>query len=357
MAKNLNTVFPFYDSASEQYRHREDVESLESYPCLVASSTNLIPFVIRVAHSEHIVSELTADLYDYDTNQAIATYHWHVSASSGFVMSKLDGASWDYYYYTGTTITAPSLPTGRFYLVITHPHAVFYSEVFVIMSSVADYIKLDFSNNTEISSIMPYFYQTLYVDAILKTPEYIREDTGDRRNGILVPEKKVVIKSEALRILMAPEYIVDAIVLLPLMDNVLITKQGEVIPVAFSEVRVKDPEPVETAYGTRFYVEIQLLTLLSIKKLNFKEMGYTETTSAIIKAGTGTTAASGNEFVLAVVFDEAMPDAQYTPAVTYCQTAALPYIPEMHHIQSISTTGFTIYTPVACNVRWTAIHV
>ncbi|MCK9220197.1 MAG: hypothetical protein M0P47_09135 [Bacteroidales bacterium] len=352
MAKNLHTVFPFYTALLDQYRYREDSEKA---PCLTVGSTNFLPFIIRTPHHASLAtSEIELDLYDVATNTKQATYHWHGNA--GFVMNITVGTTYDYVYYTGTAVTTPALPIGSFYLVVTHPDEVYYSETFQIVNSLTALVKLEFANNTTLSGISPYFYQALYLNTTLKTPEYIREDTGEKRNGILVKEKQVVIKSEALRVLLAPEYLVDALMLLPLMDNVYVTPQGG-SQTTYSEVRMKDPEWIETANGSRAKVEIQLLTVLSIKKLNFKEMGYTETTQAIIKGDLGTTVSTGGLCLLQVTFAEEMPDANYIPAVPYCHAVALPNGTEEVWVGNIEKTGFAIYTLVPCNVRWTAIHV
>ena len=356
MARNLPTIVPFYEAVTEQYRYRTDVDEPM---CLIASSTSLLPFIIRTPHHAGLkVSDITFDLYDTATNTKQTTYHWNGHASTGFIIAISSGTTYDYIYHTPSTISTPSLPTGGYYLVVGHPDVTYYSENFNIVSSVSDYIKLDFANDTIISGIAPYFYQTIYLDdnSSLKTPEYIREDTGEKRNGILVKEKQVVIKSEMLRVLLAPEYMVDAMILLPLMDNVYVTPVGGT-QTTYSEVRVKDPEWVESSNGTLAKLEIQLLTLLSIKKLNFKEMGYTETTEAIVKQGIGTTASTGGLYFLTVVFTEDMPDANYTPAVPYCVSTASPNNAEVPWIGNITKSGFVIYSLVACSVRWTATHV
>ena len=356
MARNLPTVLPFYDSVSEQYRYRDDVDEPL---CLVATSTSLLPIIIRTPHHAGLTEkDVTFDLYDTATNTKQDKYHWSGHATTGFVIAITAGTTYDYVYHTPSTISNPALPTGSYYLVVKHPDKTYYSETFNIVSSVSDCIKLDFANNTTISGIAPYFYQTVYLDSdsSIKTPEYIREDTGEKRNGILVKEKQVVIKSEMLRVLLAPEYLVDALMLLPLMDNVYVTPVGG-SQTSYSEIRVKDPEWVESSNGTRARLDIQLLTLLSIKKLNFKEMGYTETTEAIIKQGTGTTASTGGLYFLQVTFTEDMPDANYTPAVPYCVGTATPNNAEIPWMGNITKSGFVIYSLVACNVRWTATHV
>jgi hypothetical protein len=355
MARNLPTAFPFYEAVTEQYRYRADVEE---HHRLIVSSSSLLPFIIRATHHDGLTAnDITIDLYDADTNTKLTAYHWHGVASNGFVIEISEGTSYDYIYHVPSAISSPELPIGSFYMVVTHPLATYYSEVFYIVSSLSDCIRVDFANNTTIAGIAPYFYQTLYLkDDSIKTPDYIREDTGEKRNGILVKEKQVVIKSEILRILLAPEYWVDALILLPLMDNVYVTPVGG-LQTSYGEVKIKDPEWVESSNGTRAKLEIQLLTVVAIKKLNFKEMGYTETTEAIIKQGVGVTASTGGLCFLQVTFTEEMPDTNYTPSVPYCVSTASPNNAEVPWIGNILKTGFVIYSLIPCNVRWSAIHV
>jgi hypothetical protein len=320
-------------------------------------NTTFIPFCIRRPHHDGDITTIELDLYDYATNTKQTSYHWH---GDGFGLSAIiTGTSYDYILYTaGATVATPSLPTGMFYLVVkdTTVAKSYYSETFAIVSSVSSLIRLEFSNTAIISNIAP-FYQVVFLNNTLKVPEYLREDTGDKRNGILVKEKQVLIKSEKIQIPICPEYLVDALMLVPLMDNVYVTPPGG-SQTSYSEVKAKDPEWSELAKGAYAKFELQLLTIMSIKKLNYKEMGYTETTEAIIKQGSGLTLAVGDVFVYSVVFPEPMPDTLYTPACPYCVNAALPNELEMPWIPPgyVAVDGFKIYTTVACNVRWTAIH-
>lgn len=343
--KNLSTILPFYEAIGEQYRYREDVES---QPCLVALNTTFLPFCIRRTHSGGTTSNLTLLFYDLEGNLK--------DTVAGTVCSITSGSSYDYIIYD-SGLLSPTLTTGSRYLVVKDdypdPDKLWYSETFTVLTSVSTYLKLQFSNVYQHGNIPANFSQTLYINNTLKTPEYIREDTGDKRDGILIPEKQVLMKSYKFRVMMAAEYLVDALMMLPLMDTVILTTPaGDVL--TFDEVRIPDPEWIEESYGSRAKIEVQLIRDIVIKKLSYKETGIsTNTMDAYIETGVGATTADGNSFSLTVTFDPDMPDTNYKPDAF----AVDSYLNvQLATFTDLNVNGMKIWTPVACTVRWSAIH-
>lgn len=346
--KNLNTILPFYDAITEQYRYREDVDV---QPCLTVLNTTLIPWVIRREHSDGTTSNLTIKLYDLDGAEK--------ETISNTLVTITTGTSYDHILYESAAITA--LSTGARYMVVTDayptPDKVYYSETFFVVSSVSTLLKFQFSNTTELSSIPANFVQIAYLNTVLKTPEYIREDTGEKRDGLVVKEKQVVMKSYVLRSIVATEYLIDALMLVPMMDEVKCTTQGGEVMI-FDEARIKDPEWNPEALGSRAKVEIQLIKDVVIKKLNFKETGYSgggggTSMASLIRSGYGVTVLDDGVYTKSVTFTEAMPDANYTPyAYAYAVNGADVQVP---YISNITALGFQITTLVACNVKWSAV--
>lgn len=358
--KNLNTILPFYSAKTEQYRYREDVEKT---PLLVVTNTTLIPFIVKRPHSTGALSYWAIIVYTLDDVEVMTID----VVPTGCVLET--GVVYDYFEYTGTAFHGNPdlhvLPTGVYYLKVSdhfpNTPVHYYSETFTVLPSVSTFLKLEFHNDTVIDGIPIGFHQVCYIDATLKTPEYLREDTGDKRDGLVVREKQLIMKSYILRELLSTEYFVDALMLVPLMDWVWLTLQsGEVK--TFKEIRIKDPEWNSEAYGALGKIELQFIESVVIKKLTYKETGYQEggDMSAIIKGGFGTTVyVSDSVYRLQVTFDTPFADTLYIPSVPMCYTTDMSAQMEFPRINpgNVQTTGFLIETARACNIRWTAIHL
>lgn len=350
--KNLNVVQPCYDAVTEQYNYREDIVKS---PCNVYLYDTLIPIIIRRTHSAGTDANLTIYFYNDD-----GTAYSTASEAGTGLFTITTGTTYDYLILKTKWTT--KLPAGSYYIKITDaypsPDKDWFFERFSVVTTVSTLLKLEFSNNTQLANIAGTFSQTLYINNTLKTPEYIREDTGEKRDGLLVKEKQVLMKAYILREILATEYLIDALMLLPLMDNVTLTTQsGEVM--TFDEIRVKaDPEWQADAYGSMAKLEILLIKDIVVKKLNFKETGYSGgDMGAIIKTSpvAVNTSASGDYFTYQVVFDEDMPDTNY-----YANAKALTYgvediNDEPAKCSNLTIHGFLITTVVECEVRWTAI--
>jgi len=363
--KNLSTILPFYDTLAEQYRFREDCDV---EPCLVSLDTALIPFCIRRTHNAG-TDPSSINVFITPVKNPGATINtppppWppgHPIEIHGedFGIVIIPGTTYDIISYAGVALggTIPHA-NGGYYLEIVDLEVDkhWFSETFIVTNVVLDYLKLEFYNTTELSHIPANFHQIIYLNSTLKTPEYLREDTGDKRDGLTVKEKQVMMKSYALRSLLATEYLVDALMLVPLMDYVSITVQsGEVL--TFDEVRIKDPEWSAEALGSRAKVELQLIRDVVIKKLSFKETGYGNggDMTAIVKGGIAETTFHSGEYEVPIVFDEDMPVDTYGLSVFAMSLDTIPNVQNCY-IRNITTHGFNAVTPVPCNVRWTAIY-
>jgi len=265
--KNLNTVFPFYDDDAEQYRFREDV-TRPSY--IISADTHLPPFIIRRLHNTGTTANLTFQLIPAGGGSPI-------TLSATTYLNITSGSAYDFIWYASTTLASliPPCETG-YYVYIkdagVSPNKEWFSEIFAVKTSIADMMKLTFTNSTELANIGGGFVQSMYIDGVLKVPEYLREDVGEKRDGLLVKEKQSCLKTHIIRLISAPEYIADALTLLPMMDDVsLYLQNGSCIQPL--EVRVSDPEWSDERKGAFSKIRISLVESIVIKKLNFKEMG------------------------------------------------------------------------------------
>jgi len=349
--KNLDTAFPFYDALLEQYRYRKGVSCV---PFILCPTTNLVPWIIRRPHNAGDGDDITVWVTPCNGGTPIEIH------GDDFGLLVTAGTSYDFIYYTGTSLPNP-LPhnAGGYYLDVedltSNKH--WYSETFGVRSSMTDYFYLEFKNDTERGNIAAYFIQGVWFDIDLVAPIYIREDTGEKRDGILVKEKQIKMKARVIRLQMAPEYLTDALIRLDMQDYVAYATGGTTSVV--KQVIIKEPEFTQESLGLFAKMEIQLIWDIEIKKLNFKEMGYSygNSSNGITKTGIGETTFHSGVYELPVAFEEVMPDGNYVPDVPICVTVALPGNPERPIIplDLITANGFLIRTMVPCYVRWNAI--
>jgi hypothetical protein len=278
MSKNLNTILPFYDTKAEQNRWKEYVDTPTACQVICHTST-LVPFIIRRVHNTGTVANLLWHTY-YSANDVELVdpgmSPWITAATELTIVS---GSTYDYIIFDGSPIFE-ALPKGQFYFKISDSAGAkdWYSETVNVIDPTTltpngnpYFLRLQFSNDTQISNINTAFIQWVYLDAGLKVPEFIREDTGEKRDGLMVFEKRVLMKSDILHLVTVPEFMVDALMLLPLMDNVSLYVISNCYN--YDEIQIKDPEWQESVKGSLAKLEIKLIGDVIIKKLNFKEMG------------------------------------------------------------------------------------
>jgi hypothetical protein len=106
----------------------------------------------------------------------------------------------------------------------------------------------------------------------LKVPEYPRFDDAEEKGGIKIYRSQILQKANVINIITTPEYLVDALMMLPMMDNVsLILQNGDSIDI--QQVEVEDPEWTEKNKGATALLTIKLIEYTVIKKLSFAESG------------------------------------------------------------------------------------
>jgi len=116
--------------------------------------------------------------------------------------------------------------------VLNYANGTTYSEVFTIVRSVDDFLKIEYSDLESLEipgGLVDYstnFKFNLYLKTQLGRPEYPIEEQVENRDGYTFIEKQVSEKTFKFNFL-APEYLLDAMRLIRMSDNVVITSKGE----------------------------------------------------------------------------------------------------------------------------------
>ena len=221
MPQNNFQVLPFYDSIEKQ-NHRKPYAFGQVYP-LIASTKSLLPFRLTV--------ESFADRQGLGTlKNAVVNYLSGVRITldyADFVDNLIlsDGPLSDQQCLTWSAPVTLSLQKGFAYLELKDlDGTLYFSEVFCLTDDLSRYVKLDWWDND--SEGNPDFIHTLYIDTIVGKPKYELDEEGTDRDGYFFVEKQISKKIHRFSFV-APEYLCDALRVVPMADNIQITFNGD----------------------------------------------------------------------------------------------------------------------------------
>jgi hypothetical protein len=336
VSKNLNTLFPFYESLTEQNKNEEYVYD----DCPFVALTNKLPtFIVRRLELPDLT---TVTLQIYDSNDNLIQ-----TLTAATYLGLQPAGDYDYLYYNDTLLATPLSLGLTYYIKIYTGIETLYSELFNVKSDLSSYIKLTYYNGTDLNTVLAGFAQALYVNAVLKTPEYPRIDDAIEKNGINIYKSQILQKQNVITVLAAPEYIVDSLMTLPMMDNVSVTVQnGDTIEI--QQVEVPDPEWNDVDRGATAKLRIELIEYTIIKRLNFTEMGCPATSGSDIRNGVASLTAG----VQATITFSSSLASGYTPNGK-AQDALGNTV--LFTIADITTAGFKVTANANCTFYWSAV--
>ncbi len=348
--KNLNTIVPFYDSTAEQFFRKQDLQLTRKYFRLVCGVKRLTPFIIRRNHSSGTKTYISFRVIDADTGAVLFT-------DSTFAhLTIVTGVAYDYIIYMATADFSSDLPIGvtcYAEIIDTYPtpDKYWYSELFMTVASLSKYTLLTFSDDNQLSNIYAGFEQKMYIDNIFKVREYIRKDTGTERDGIMVKESMVCAYVDNINLLQAPQFITDALLLLPMMDDIGITDQfGDCYTPL--EVKVKDPEWSQDSGGVEAKLQIQFTKEIVIKRLTFREMGCnSNAASAIINQGVDTLVAMTPK---TIYYDHLFTGTTYSLIVRARDGSGNLVL---NNDPTKAVGSFTITSLESCTIDWIAVEL
>lgn len=175
----------------------------------------------------------------YDTTQVPATIKSAVLVScdgkteidiTGYLVSAIivvNAGDYDVVYFRGDAPSIPrSVPEGTYYLRLGDGKKEWYSELFTYSMSLPS-VSLtwrDIKNLSLGEGYIPYsgtYVNKVYLNTAVGRPEYEIEKEGDERDGYFFMEKGISRKSYKFTFY-APEYLCDALRLVPVSDIVKI---------------------------------------------------------------------------------------------------------------------------------------
>jgi hypothetical protein len=284
-------------------------------------------------------------VYLKETDALAYTY----TASTWLTIST--GTDYDYLYYDASSLFPANMTPDMYYIVITGwDIKTWYSECIIIRTSteIATLSRFDFSATARISKLLAGFEQKIYINNRFRTPDYLREDTGDRKDGLMIFEKQIWQKQHKI-MLMAHESVVDALMLLPLYDSFTIRKaDGNALTV--QEITVDDPDWQEDSLGTHAILRIKIIEETIIKKSTFTNMGCP---TQEWRAGAFTTEAG---VALTVNFTSTLSSTNYTLLVECWETANPLERVWYSFDETPAADKFVIKTLVAATGRYFAVE-
>ena len=218
MLNNFN-VLPFYGSLEKQ-NHRRPYAFGQAYP-LIASTKSLLPFQVTLdLESNSEVDFFRATIIYLDNSAMLRPITQEFLSGSTILPDESSGKSLVTWQAPELLLLAPGLA----YLSIVDRSGVsYYSEVFCLVDDLSKYIRLDWWDND--SEGNPGFVHTVYIDSMVGKPKYELEEEGTDRDGYFFVEKQISKKIHKFSFV-APEYLCDALRVVPMADNIRITFNG-----------------------------------------------------------------------------------------------------------------------------------
>ncbi len=227
MTPNNNLlVLAWYNDISLQ-NHRKSYAFGNVYPLFTPDRT-VLPFqLVRSTRS----ASLTTLLFDKNGIQIA-----DISApmiETGLQIVPFPSLGYDVIVYPGILPMAITTPEGIYYLQMSDGVQTWYSELFTIVRNLSDCLKITWSDTENMEyeggqivySGIP-FKNVVYLCTELGKPEYVFEEEGEKRDGYFFPEKQISEKTYKFTFL-APEYLIDALRIIRMSDNVIVEAKGQ----------------------------------------------------------------------------------------------------------------------------------
>lgn len=218
---NLN-ILPFYESLVEQ-SHNKEYAYGTIYP-LITPLNFILPFQIITTDTSITKVEI------FDKNNTFVKDITSDMVDSGLSLKVFSG--FNTIKYIGGVVMPISMSEGLYYLKITGNSKVWYSELFSMTSSYIDCIKIQYWDNDNLEfpegeiDYSENFTFNLWACSQIGKPNYEFTEEVLNRDGYVYPVKQISEKTYRFSFL-APEYLIDAMRIIRMSDNIIITSKGQ----------------------------------------------------------------------------------------------------------------------------------
>lgn len=228
MTPNNNlSVLAWYNDISLQ-NHLKSYAFGNIYPLFTPDRT-VLPFQLVRPHS----TSTSFVIHLYDKNNIFVADITTPMIETGLQVIPFASLGYDVIVYPGILPMAINTPEGIYYVVLSDYVHWWYSELFTIVRNTSDLLKITWSDTVNMEyeggqivySGIP-FKNMVYLCTELGKPEYVFEEEGEKRDGYFFPEKQISEKTYKFTFL-APEYLIDALRIIRMSDNVTVEAKGQ----------------------------------------------------------------------------------------------------------------------------------
>lgn len=239
---SLNNINVMGWTTNPRYLNHEREYAMGSKYILPIPLGRILPFVIprRNSIGANIVR---FTIYDKD-EQAVDALS--ALQGSGLIVESVQG--FDQIKFLGSTPLAGAWEPGCYRAVMSDGFTTWYSDYFTWTDDVESLVKVEWWHNTPLNvpgGVIQYghpFKLQAYFKTDIAKPSYRFQEDVDRRESIDMPFLSISYKLYQFTVV-APEYLLDCLRLIPVHHNVEITHLGEVIEV--DKITMGDAEWIE----------------------------------------------------------------------------------------------------------------
>ena len=262
MTPNNNlSILPFYLDISRQ-NHRKDYAFGEVFP-LFTPDRKILPFQIIREHRTNSITSVILKNLDGSIVANITTQ----MTGTGLKVNQYTSYGYDVIMYPGQLLLTTQTPEGPYYIEIFDGVQTWFSEVFTVVRYVDQYLKITYWDSESLVfdngrvDFSDNFAFNLYLPTQVGRPDYEFEEQVEKRDGYQFVEKQISEKTYKFNFV-APEYLLDAMRIIRMMDNVEVISKGETYDV---DQFLMTPTWQEGGYLAGVEVEFQCATV--IKKI------------------------------------------------------------------------------------------
>jgi hypothetical protein len=205
--------------------HRKDYAFGEVFPLFTPDRT-ILPFQIIRTHRTNSVTQVLLKTIQGVTQATITS----PMAATGLVVNQY--TDYDIIVYPGILPMVITTPEGLYYLQLSDGVDTWYSDIFTIVRTVDNYLKITYWDTENI--VFPNgtidfsngFKFNLYLPTQVGKPDYDFEEQVDKRDGYQFVEKQISKKVFKFNFL-APEFLLDAMRIIRMVDNIELTNRND----------------------------------------------------------------------------------------------------------------------------------